>query len=76
MHRDLKSENIFLADSGGVKIGDFGLAYFTSNLHKSAFASCQMLIARGRSTTGVDGTWQYMAPEVCSLSFQRLTLGR
>jgi serine/threonine protein kinase/predicted GNAT family N-acyltransferase len=50
IHRDLKSENIFLSESGGVKIGDFGLAYFTDS--------------NRRTVRGVDGTWQYMAPEV------------
>ena len=51
MHRDLKSANVFLTRSGGVKIGDFG---FSKQLNYTmALAST------------VCGTPYYFAPELC-----------
>lgn len=50
IHRDLKPDNILLADTGHLKITDFGLAI--DNMHGGRTAS------RGAGTVG------YMAPEV------------
>lgn len=48
LHRDLKSLNIFVDGSYNVKIGDFGLSQHVSEASQS----------------GINGTYQYMAPEV------------
>lgn len=55
LHRDLKSANLLLSDSGEVKIADFGL----SKIHQDL---------QGAHTGGL-GTYQWMAPEV--LAHQR-----
>ncbi len=54
IHRDLKPKNIFLAKSGRVVIGDFGLAKFRDNTFSQA--------SRSASMDGA-GTPLYMAPE-------------
>jgi NIMA (never in mitosis gene a)-related kinase len=51
LHRDLKSENIFLMKDGCVKLGDFGIA--------------KMLDTTGARAMTVIGTPSYLAPEVC-----------
>jgi len=50
IHRDLKSENIFIASNNTLKIGDFGLAYKTTS--------------KAVSVKGAVGTYPYSAPEV------------
>ncbi len=47
IHRDLKPSNIFIMEDDTAKIIDFGLVHAIGN----------------KSTTGLKGTWQYMAPE-------------
>lgn len=47
VHRDLKPSNIFIMEDDSAKIIDFGLVHTVGN----------------KSTTGLKGTWQYMAPE-------------
>ena len=49
LHRDIKPQNIFVADSGQFKLGDFGIA-------RTAEKTTQ-------ATAGI-GTYSYMAPEV------------
>ncbi len=51
VHRDVKPENILIADDGTVKVADFGLA--------RAFADATISQAEGTVT----GTVQYLAPE-------------
>jgi len=51
LHRDLKTQNIFMAKNGMLKLGDFGISKTLSN--ENDFA-----------TTGI-GTPQYLSPEIC-----------
>ncbi|CBY22026.1 unnamed protein product [Oikopleura dioica] len=51
MHRDLKPQNIFLTKHGYIKIGDLGIAKFTST--------------HATGTQTMVGTATYVAPEVC-----------
>eukprot|EP00026_Physarum_polycephalum_P006049 Phypoly_transcript_06089.p1 GENE.Phypoly_transcript_06089~~Phypoly_transcript_06089.p1 ORF type:complete len:600 (+),score=105.67 Phypoly_transcript_06089:248-1801(+) len=48
VHRDLKSENVFIANNNVLKIGDFGLA----TLHKN------------EKVKGIAGTYYYSSPEL------------
>ncbi len=50
LHRDLKSQNIFLTKRGMVKLGDFGIARVLSN-------------TKSRAKTIV-GTPYYLSPEI------------
>ncbi|KAG7977374.1 hypothetical protein I3843_05G028500 [Carya illinoinensis] len=50
VHRDIKSSNIMLDSDFNAKLGDFGLARMMDE-------------ELGVRTTGVAGTWGYMAPE-------------
>ncbi|KAK3267316.1 hypothetical protein CYMTET_24118 [Cymbomonas tetramitiformis] len=52
LHRDLKTQNIFLGEGGILKIGDFGIATVLTTTRDCA--------------TTVTGTPYYMAPEVCT----------
>eukprot|EP00930_Biecheleria_cincta_P100094 TRINITY_DN91702_c0_g1_i1.p1 TRINITY_DN91702_c0_g1~~TRINITY_DN91702_c0_g1_i1.p1 ORF type:complete len:579 (+),score=93.27 TRINITY_DN91702_c0_g1_i1:129-1865(+) len=56
IHRDLKSQNVFLAHNGRVRLGDFGLCRHTQRA------------AAGNSTLTHAGTDCYMAPEMLSSS--------
>jgi len=56
IHRDLKSQNVFLAHDGRVRLGDFGLCRRTPTQ------------ALGESTLTHAGTDCYMAPEMLSSS--------
>jgi len=51
LHRDLKTQNIFLTSSGDVKIGDFGIA----RVLQSTYDCAQTAI----------GTPYYLSPEIC-----------
>ncbi len=51
LHRDLKTQNIFMTRTGLLKLGDFGISKTLS--HENDFA-----------TTGI-GTPQYISPEIC-----------
>jgi len=51
LHRDLKSQNIFLSSGGRARIGDFGISKVLDNT--SAFAKTTI------------GTPYYMSPEIC-----------
>ncbi|GMY14022.1 L-type lectin-domain containing receptor kinase IX.1-like [Fagus crenata] len=53
VHRDIKSSNVMLDSSFNVKLGDFGLARLMDH-------------ELGPKTTGVAGTFGYMAPEYAS----------
>ena len=51
IHRDVKSQNVFVMRNGDVKVGDLGLSIELSGSHGLANSVC--------------GTPHYMAPEVC-----------
>lgn len=51
LHRDLKTQNIFIGNGGVIKVGDFGIA--------------KVLAGTGDMATTVTGTPYYMAPEIC-----------
>jgi hypothetical protein len=55
-HRDLKPDNVFVLDDGGVKLIDFGLAKLTRDEHD---------VASVTRTGAVFGTPLYMSPEQC-----------
>lgn len=62
-HRDLKPENIMITNSGKLKILDFGLAKFTSDVSRSVSIETRFNQA-GLTTAGVVlGTAAYMSPE-------------
>lgn len=52
IHRDIKPDNVFLADAGGVKLGDFGLCFLAERDSR--------LSATGEAV----GSRLYMAPEL------------
>ena len=52
MHRDLKSQNIFLTRMGMIKLGDFGISKILS--HTQEFLNTFV------------GTWYYISPEIIS----------
>lgn len=54
LHRDLKSQNVFLTKKGMVKLGDFGIARVLSN-------------TKSRAKTVV-GTPYYLSPEIIESS--------
>ena len=54
LHRDLKSQNVFLTKKGLVKLGDFGIARVLSN-------------TKSRAKTVV-GTPYYLSPEIIESS--------
>ena len=51
LHRDLKTQNIFLTSKGEVKIGDFGIARVLQNTYDCAQTAI--------------GTPYYLSPEIC-----------
>jgi NIMA (never in mitosis gene a)-related kinase len=51
LHRDLKTQNIFLTSNGDVKVGDFGIARVLQNTYDCAQTAI--------------GTPYYLSPEIC-----------
>lgn len=51
MHRDIKTQNIFINSNGTLKLGDFGISRVLDNTNDAA--------------NTMVGTPYYMAPEVC-----------
>lgn len=54
LHRDLKSQNIFLSTKGILKLGDFGISRVMDN---------EQAMARS-----MVGTPYYLSPEICEVS--------
>ncbi|MCU0685859.1 MAG: bifunctional serine/threonine-protein kinase/formylglycine-generating enzyme family protein [Polyangiaceae bacterium] len=59
MHRDLKPDNVMVAEGGAVKLLDFGLARGFSNRRADSDAGAKP----SAPLTGLSGTLGYMAPE-------------
>lgn len=55
LHRDLKSENVFLTQTGTVKVGDFGIAKQLAASSKGVRQKANTLL----------GTPHYISPELC-----------
>lgn len=52
LHRDIKTQNIFIAKNNVLKIGDFGISKELETMNQKAMTSC--------------GTPYFMPPEVCA----------
>jgi serine/threonine protein kinase len=64
VHRDLKPGNVMIADSGVVKVLDFGLAKLVARASSARDATRTMLDENPRTVDGtILGTVSYMSPE-------------
>jgi serine/threonine-protein kinase len=63
IHRDLKPENVFVTEDGQVKILDFGLARFETEVVAGGVDEAAVTVANPTIAGTVLGTPGYMAPE-------------
>lgn len=63
LHRDLKSGNVMVIRSGGVKVLDFGLAQRLRDADLTAATRSKITV---QQTGSIAGTLPYLAPEVLS----------
>ena len=64
VHRDLKPGNVMIANSGLVKVLDFGLAKVVAAVPRASDATCTMLAESPKTSDGaIVGTVSYMSPE-------------
>jgi len=62
LHRDMKSMNILVGQSGEIKLTDFGLAKLKAETRTKTSAN-----SNTTDQTGVQGTFLWLAPEILSL---------
>jgi len=66
LHRDLKTQNIFLTAKGDIKIGDFGIGNLISPLsHPTDSNIARVLQDTYDCAQTAIGTPYYLSPEIC-----------
>ena len=70
MHRDLKTQNIFLTSKGEIKIGDFGIGKIKIFILKyiNMFNLARVLQSTYDYAQTAIGTPYYLSPEICQVN--------